>query len=198
MNTISEHTTTERKLVPKGTHPGRCISIVDLGTGPETYKGETNIRRTINITWELPKQIIEKDGELKPMRISKKFTASTDLKSTLRKFLDSWIAPTAAELRNFDPESLLGKECLVTVGHYLNQNKEQKSGVNGVSSVPEGMQIEATGTELIAYDPSKPSVNFDKLLDWQKERVQQSQEYKAANHGSNSNSTIDETTDAPF
>lgn len=195
MNIISEQTNTERKLVPKGTHPGRCISIVDLGTGPETYKGETNIRRALNITWELPKQKIEIDGELKPMRISKKFTASTDPKATLRKFLDSWIAPTAAELCNFDPESLLGKECLVTVGHYLNKNKEQKCGVNGVSSVPEGMPIEETGTELIAYDPSKPEVNFDKLLDWQKERVQQSKEYKAASKPIN---TIDETTDAPF
>jgi len=195
MNTISEHTTTERKLVPKGTHPGRCISIVDLGTGPETYKGETKMRRTLNITWELPKQTVEIDGQPMPMRISKKFTASTDPKAVLRKYLDSWIAPTAAELRNFDPESLLGKECLVTVGHYTNGRGEQAAGVNGVSSVPEGMAIESTGTELMAYDPSKPGVNWDKLLDWQKERVQQSQEYKAADK---STIGIDETTDAPF
>ena len=80
MNTISEQTNTERKLVPKGTHPGRCISIVDLGTGPETYKGETKMRRTLNITWELPKQTVETDGQPMPMRISKKFTASTDQK----------------------------------------------------------------------------------------------------------------------
>jgi len=195
MNTISEQTNTERKLVPKGTHPGRCISIVDLGTGPETYKGETNIRRSINITWELPKQTIEIDGELKPMRLSKKFTASLDPKAIFRKFIDSWIAPTAAELREFDPESLLGKECLVTVGHYTNARGEQAAGVNGVSSVPEGMPIESTGTELMAFDPSNPAINWDKLLDWQKERVQQSQEYKAVNK---STIAINETTDAPF
>jgi len=195
MNTISEHTATERKLVPKGTHPGRCISIVDLGTGPETYKGETNIRRTINITWELPKQSIEIDGELKPMRLSKKFTASLDPKAVLRKFLDSWIAPTAEQLKSFNPETLLGKECLVTVGHYTNGRGEQAAGVNGVSSLPEGMEVPATGTELMAFDPSKPGINWDKLLDWQKERVQQSQEYKA---GAKSINTIDETTDAPF
>ena len=74
MNTISEQTHTERKLVPKGTHPGRCISIVDLGTGPETYKGETKMRRTLNITWELPKQTVEIDGQPMPMRISKKLS----------------------------------------------------------------------------------------------------------------------------
>jgi len=98
-------------------------------------------------------------------------------------------------LRNFDPESLLGKECLVTVGHYTNGRGEQAAGVNGVSSVPEGMAIESTGTELMAFDPSKPAINWDKLLDWQKERVEQSQEYKAANKSTN---TVNETTDAPF
>jgi len=198
MNTISEQTNTERKLVPKGTHLGRCISIVDLGTGPETYKGETNIRRTINITWELPKQTIEIDGELKPMRLSKKFTASLDPKAVLRKFLDSWIAPTAEQLRNFDPENLLGKTCLVTVGHYTNGRGEQAAGVNGVSSLPEGMEVPATDTELMAFDPSNPAINWDKLLDWMKERVQQSQEYKKAKQATPANVTIDETVDAPF
>ena len=57
------------------------------------------------------------------------------------------------------------------------------------------MEVPATGTELMAFDPSKPGINWDKLLDWQKERVQQSQEYKA---GAKSINTIDETTDAPF
>jgi len=198
MNTISEQTNTQRKLAPKGTHVARCVALVDLGTGPETWEGETKIQRKLNITWELPKQTIDLDGQPAPMRLSKKFTASIDKKATLRKFLDAWIAPTAKELAGFNPSDLLGKECLLTVGHYDKPNGETGVAVTAVSSVPEGMTVDKTETEVWEYDPEKPTVNFDRLLDWQQERVRQSHEYRNAMKGKHDSSGLDETHNAPF
>ena len=181
MNTISDKPeNSARKLAPKGTHVARCIAVVDLGTGPETYKGETKMRRMLNVTWALPKCTIEIEGEQKPMHISKKFTASLNSKSTLRKFVDAWLAPTEKELAKFDPLEMLGKEALVTVTHYERANGDLGASIGSVSSLPEGVNVPPTETQPWSYDPSNPKLNWDKLLEWQRERVSESTEYKAA------------------
>ena len=181
MNTISDKPeNTGRKLAPKGTHVARCIAVVDLGTGPETYKGETKMRRMLNVTWALPKCTIEIEGEQKPMHISKKFTASLNSKSTLRKFVDAWLAPSEKQLAKFNPLEMLGKEALVTVTHYERANGDMGASIGSVSSLPEGVNVPPTETQPWSYDPSNPKVNWDKLLEWQRERVSESTEYKAA------------------
>ena len=198
MNTISEQTQTQRKLAPKGTHVARCVALVDLGTGLETYEGENKMQRKLNITWELPKQTIEVDGQPVPMRLSKKLTASVDRKATLRKFLDAWIAPTAKELEDFNPSNLLGRECLLTVGHYVKVNGDNGAAVTAVASLPDDITVKKTGTEVWEYDPEKPTVNFDRLLDWQQERVRQSEEYRNAMKGKHDGMGLNETADAPL
>jgi len=181
MNTISDKPeNSARKLAPKGTHVARCIAVVDLGTGPETYKGETKMRRMLNVTWALPKCTIEIEGEQKPMHISKKFTASLNSKSTLRKVVDAWLAPTEKQLAKFDPLEMLGKEALVTVTHYERANGDMGASIGSVSSLPEGVNVPPTETQPWSYDPSNPKLNWDKLLEWQRERVSESTEYKAA------------------
>jgi len=181
MNTISDKPeNSARKLAPKGTHVARCIAVVDLGTGPETYKGETKMRRMLNVTWALPKCTIEVEGEQKPMHISKKFTASLNSKSTLRKVVDAWLAPTEKQLAKFDPLEMLGKEALVTVTHYERANGDMGASIGSVSSLPEGVNVPPTETQPWSYDPSNPKLNWDKLLEWQRERVSESTEYKAA------------------
>ena len=174
----------------------RCISIVDLGTGEETYKGETKMRRMLNVTWALPKCTIEIEGEQKPMHISKKFAASLNSKSTLRKVVDAWLAPTERELANFDPLQMLGKEALVTITHYERANGELGATVGSVSSLPDGVTVPATETEPWSFDPCDPAVNWDKLLDWQRERVATSLEYKAAK--ANAGEEEDETDSITF
>lgn len=197
MNSITDKPTNNtRKLTPKGTHVARCISIVDLGTGEETYKGETKMRRMLNVTWALPKCTIEIEGEQKPMHISKKFAASLNSKSTLRKVVDAWLAPTEQELANFDPLQMLGKEALVTITHYERANGETGASVGSVSSLPDGVTVPKTDTEPWSFDPCNPSVNWDKLLDWHRERVATSLEYKAAK--ANLESADDETDSIPF
>jgi hypothetical protein len=194
MNTISEQTQTQRKLAPKGTHVARCVALVDLGTGPETWEGETKIQRKLNITWELPKQTIDLDGQPAPMRLSKKFTASIDKKATLRKFLDAWIAPTAKELAGFNPSDLLGKECLLTVGHY-----DKPNGETGVKPRPRYGSMTPKSQRCILTDcliGSKSGCGNRTNIATQ--RVRQSHEYRNAMKGKHDSSGLDETDNAPF
>ena len=195
MNIISERPTNTRTLTPKGAHVAKCITVIDLGTGPETWKEETKIQRKINVTWALPKCLIEIDGEQKPMTISKKYTASMDPKATLRKHVDSWISLKPSEVSKFDPENLLNKEALVTVTHYEKATGDQGATVSAVSSLPEGLEVPEIDLESWTFDPSEPRKNWDKLRDWQRERVAISHEYKAAKANGK---TEDETDSIPF
>ena len=195
MKIISERPTNTRTLTPKGAHVAKCITVIDLGTGPETWKEETKIQRKINVTWALPKCLIEIDGEQKPMTISKKYTASMDPKATLRKHVDSWVSLKPSEVSKFDPENLLNKEALVTVTHYEKATGDQGATVSAVSSLPEGLEVPEIDLESWTFDPSEPRKNWDKLRDWQRERVAISHEYKAAKANGK---TEDETDSIPF
>jgi len=198
MNTISDKpSNSARKLAPKGTHVARCISVIDLGTGEETYKGETKMRRMLNVTWALPKCTIEIEGEPKPMHISKKFAASLNSKSTLRKVVDAWLAPSEKQLAKFDPLEMLGKEALVTVTHYERANGDLGASIGSVSSLPDGVNVPAIDAEPWSYDPSNPKVNLDKLLEWQRERIATSLEYKTAT-ATQQQEDDDDTDSIPF
>ena len=195
MNTISERPTNTRTLTPKGAHVAKCITVIDLGTGPETWKGETKTQRKINVTWALPKCLIEIDGEQRPMTISKKYTASMDPKATLRKHVDTWLSLKPEDIRKFDPEHLLGKSGLVTVTHYEKADGETGASVSTVTSLPEGLEVPEIDLESWTFDPSDPRKNWDKLREWQRERVSISHEYKAAKANGK---TEDETDSIPF
>jgi len=46
--------------------------------------------------------------------------------------------------------------------------------------LPDGVNVPAIDAEPWSYDPSNPKVNWDKLLEWQRERIATSLEYKTA------------------
>jgi len=198
MNTISEQTQTQRKLTPRGTHVARCVAVVDLGTAPDTYEGKTTVRRKLSLTWEFPKQLIEKDGETFPMQLSRTFTASLYQDSAFRGIIDPWLAPSADEIKKFNPSVLAGKECLVSVIHETKKNGDPVDKVSSVSSLPDGTNVPETATEPWEYDPEKPTVNFDRLKEWQQKRVRTSEEYKNAMKGKHDSSGLDETDNDPF
>ena len=65
-----------------------CIRVIDLGTQKNEYQGKTTWKRQSMVIWELPEQ---KDGEEKPITISKFYNATLSEKSAvllLRQFPD--------------------------------------------------------------------------------------------------------------
>lgn len=202
-----ERPQTTRKLVPQGAHLGRCCSIVDLGTGPETWEGKTTQKRMLNITFELPGIQIEIDGEKKPMTVGRKYAASEHEKSALIILRDNWLGKpkpkynTEGEplpLPNWSPDELLGKEGSVNVQHWEKKDGTTAHKIASVTMLISGSPPVPEGGELWVYEPEFPEKNWDKLLPWMRERVATSYEYRKARRENSSSKDLDETDNVPF
>ena len=116
----------DRPIPDSGMQRARCVAILDLGTHidpkfPLDDKGRPNKRHIVQIQWELD-QLMEYEGEKKPMMATKRYTLSAHAKSNLRKDLESWYGKKFKddELESaggFDLEKLLGRPALLNLSH---------------------------------------------------------------------------------
>lgn len=178
---LSDSGSTSFAQPPTGTHAGRCISIIDLGTQRTTYEGEAQIKRQVILRWELSNELMQ-DGENKgkPFTVSRFYTASLHEKAGLRKDLASWRGRdfTPEELKGFDLKSILGKPCMLAVG----LSEKGKAKVTSVMGLPKGMvvpdQFNASFHFTLDAGDYKESA-FESLSKGFKEMVQASPEYQA-------------------
>lgn len=167
---------------PVGTHAARCVKLIDLGTQHGEYKGEPTRRNQVLVTWELPSETIEIEGEQKPITTSKFYTNSLGEKANLRRDLEGWRGRTFsdAELDRFDLEAVLGKPCMLTIVGAENG----KTKVASVSGLPKGMECPPQVNESFSFwledfDQAK----FEKVSDGIKKIIQKSEEWSAIQNG---------------
>lgn len=167
---------------PVGTHVARCFRIIDIGTQHGEYKGEPTRRSQVIVAWELPDELIEIEGEMRPVTTSRFYTNSLGEKANLRRDLESWRGRTFTkeELQRFDLESILGKPCLLTIVGGENG----KTKVSGVSGLPRNTicpeQVNPSFTFwLDEWDQDK----FDDLSDGLKKLIEKSEEYPEITSG---------------
>jgi hypothetical protein len=165
---------------PLGTHVARCFRIVDLGTQHGEYKGQPTRRSQILVSWELPDELIEIEGEQRPITTSRFYTNSLGEKANLRKDLESWRGRsfTDDELQKFDLESILGKPCLLTIVGGENG----KTKVATVSGLPRGTTCPDQINDIFSlwldeWDEDK----FESLSDGVKGIIKKSEEYVESN-----------------
>lgn len=188
---------------PVGTHVARCFRIIDLGTQHGEYKGQPTRRNQILVSWELPDELIEIEGEQRPITTSRFYTNSLGEKANLRKDLESWRGRsfTDDELRKFDLESILGKPCMLTVVGGENG----KTKVATVSGMPKNTKCPEQVNEpftfwLDEFDHNK----FDELSDGLKKIIEKSEEYPQIMNGGyatdepEQRSDFSEPDDIPF
>jgi hypothetical protein len=182
----------EFEPAPIGTHIGRCIRIIDLGTTWDDFWGKD--KHEVFFMWELPHEIKEfqdKDGNTvrEPFTVSKFYTMSLSDKAHLRHDLEAWRnkAFTEQELEGFDPSNIVGAACMINVIH---TPKKKGKGVNcvvkSVTSMAKGLECPPASHDLMYfsldredYDPTK----LEKLSKGIKARVMKSDEYKAIESG---------------
>jgi len=167
---------------PVGTHVARCFRIVDLGTQHGEYKGQPTRRNQVLVSWELPDELIEIEGEQRPVTTSKFYTNSLGEKANLRRDLESWRGRsfTEDELRKFDLEGILGKPCMLTVVGGENG----KTKVATVSGVPKNTVCPQpfnppSAFWLDEFDQDK----YDELSDGLKKIIEKSEEYPQIMNG---------------
>jgi hypothetical protein len=164
---------------PVGTHPARCVKMIDIGTQRGEYLGQVNIRRQCIVGWELPNESIpEGEAKGKPFVVSRFYTASLNEKANLRKDLENWRGRTftAQELLGFDSQNILGKPCMVSVIH----NDKGKARVSGIMALPKGMHVPPQINPSVYFSLEEfDDKVFESLSDGYKKLIAASPEYQS-------------------
>ena len=200
---------TSYEPIASGSYPARCFSMVHLGTIEENILGTIKKLNKVRISWELPTELKvfkEENGE-QPHIISKEFTLSLHEKATLRSFLKNWRGKdfTDEEAKSFDIEKLVGAPCMLNITH-----KKSKDGtrtyaeIGSISTLPKGLTCPPQITEsfIFTYETFDKD-KFEKLPDFLKQKMINSDEYKLATtlgqeHESHDNKSEQVNDDLPF
>lgn len=164
---------------PIGTHPARCIKLIDIGTQRGEYQGQITLKRQIIMGWELPMELMASgDYAGKPFTCSKFYTASLNEKSTLRADLKNWRTRdfTEEELKKFDLRTVLEKPCMISVTH----TDKGKAKVTGVMSAMKGLTMpdQVNPTVYFSLEPELfDRAVFESLSDGIKKMIQASPEW---------------------
>lgn len=158
-----------------GTYGARCCGLIDLGTQTDEYKGETNTRRKVVVTWEI--ELFMPDG--KPYTVSKFYTASLGKKANMRKDLESWrgVAFTEEQLKGFELKNLLGACCLLSI----MESETGKTKINAVMKLLKGAKVQdaINSPVYLSLEPGEFNVEiFNGLSDFFKKKIINSPEYK--------------------
>lgn len=122
------------ELHPDGMYPAVCCDVVDLGV-VETMWGP---KRQVKLVYMTP--LDKEDGT--PFLLSETHTASLAESSNLRKRLQSWRGRpfTEEELKQFDLENVLGKQCQLQVMHKQGSRGGTFANISNIVPAVKGIQ----------------------------------------------------------
>ncbi len=135
---------------PEGTHIGRCVKVIDLGTQPGSQM-YPDPKHKVMVAWELPSELHEYNGEQLPFLVTTRYTMSLHEKASLRKVLESWRgrAFTADELAGFDLKNVAGKACMLSVIH---TEDGKYANVSAVTSMVKGLEVPPAVNPVVYYE----------------------------------------------
>jgi hypothetical protein len=171
--------------VKPGTYMARCISMFELGTLKEEFRGKTKMQQKVQIRWELPTETAvfdEAKGE-EPFSVSKTYTLSMYEKSNLRKDLESWRGQgfTEEEANKFDLTILLSKPCLLSIIQQPSKTNPGRSYtvISSISPLMKGQTCpdQINPTKVLSYDNFNWEL-FESLSDFTKDKIKSSVEYQ--------------------
>jgi hypothetical protein len=169
--------------VPAGTHPARCYGMVSLGTQP-TNNPQFKPQFKVVLMFEFPNEILERNGEKKPMMISHFLSAylgSTKKPSKTNLFLTSWRGRPfkPEELAGFDLSAVVGAPCLLNIVHEERGGK-MREVIASISPLPKGMTINGQINPKIVYEiEQKQDATFQALPEWCQKMIAQCEEWNA-------------------
>lgn len=170
--------------IEAGSYPARIYQMIELGT-IAGFQGQ--LQNKVRIGFELPTELMvfdEKKGE-QPRVISQDYTLSFNEKAKLRKVIQACDPKALAVddegfMEEFDVETLIGKECLVTIAQKPKQDKSGNySFIDSVTRLPKGMVCppQVNPTQVLSYDNWNEEA-FQKLPAFIREKMESSPEYK--------------------
>lgn len=140
MGIVVKERAKEFKPAPEGLHGAVCVDVVDLGIVDTTFGKKAMVK----VVW----QIEEIDPEnKKPFQVSRRYGATLDKRSTLRKDLETWRAKkfTKEELEGFELEKLLGANCQLQVVHNVTDDGGTYANVQAIVPAAKGQKLAPQG-----------------------------------------------------
>lgn len=170
------------ELVPAGSHIGRLVRLIDLGTTINTLNGKD--RRQIFMGFELPNALMKPDESnvQHPFMAGRFFTRSMSEKANLRNFIETWRGVAFAndeEAGNFPIDKTLGQPAFLNIIHKPKQNSsDMKAVITSCVKLPKEMNCPPAVNEIIMLDlDAFDQQAYDKLSDNMKAMIQQSKEW---------------------
>jgi hypothetical protein len=191
--------------VPAGSHIGRAIHVIALGTQPAQAQFLPTFK--VLIGWEIPDEVIIKSDtkEEMPMIISKEYSLSLGKKANLRRDLEGWRGRefTGDELKGFQVENVLDKPCLLNVIHKTSAGGNVYAVISGISPLPKGVTCKPRVHELVQFEveQGKSCEAWGKIPQFIQKKIEQCEEWlhPAAQEPEPQNATVqEENSDIPF
>ena len=185
--------------VPAGNHVARIYSIVHIGHILEDTQWGAKNNNKVRITWELPNEtkVFKEEEGARPLSVSRTFNISWHEKAGLRKFVRGL---EGKDQETFDLEELIGKPCMLNVSH--NQVGDRTyANIDSAAPLPRGMEDPKPVNEpyILNYTDQWDEARFEKLPDFLKEQMKQSDEYKRKMfQGAEKASPLDDESQIPF
>jgi hypothetical protein len=167
---------------PEGSHVAILYSIVDMGTHTTVWQGQEKNQQKVRLTFELPNELKEFDGESKPMVMGAEYTVSLADLSKLKPIIEGLMGRklTDAEKANFsqtDFEALLGKTCMISVVHNESDGNTY-ANIATVSPLLKGVTVPAQVNPNVIYDiAQKDDDTFKSLPEFMQKKIKLSQEW---------------------
>ena len=175
--------------IAEGVYHAVCIGVYDLGTQCYEYNSKQIESHKVVITWELPDETIEIDGEDMPRNISKEYTHTLNKKADLCKHLEPWRGKkfTEKELEGFNIEKLLTANCQLSIVHTFKKKDARKENpwadVGGIMALPKGTKKISPINGTTVYKIEDGRNIPDKTPNFIKNKIMDSKEYKSAELG---------------
>lgn len=163
-----------KKVTPpleEGSYIARCVQVLDIG---EQYnKMADKYQRNLMLTFELPTETVEVNGEDKPRILSKIYNYTLNEKGNLRKDLVSWIGKLVFP---FDVTSLLGQVCMVGVSQRKTSTGKIRNEIKSIMKPMKGVPVpeQVTPSYIFDIDADNAVEECEKLPEWIRKMVQES------------------------
>lgn len=138
------------ELPPPGNYPAVLVGLVDLGTHEEEYQGKRYDARKVLLCWELAGEN-RSDGGPQILSMDFNLLEKMSAKSKLRKLLEGWRGRPMDDKEAIDLAVLMGKACLLNVGHKKSQKGSDYATILGVTPVLKGMAVPRPLCELFTW-----------------------------------------------
>lgn len=182
MNDVAkaEQKRTEYQPIPAKAHAGRLVGVVDMGLQPRApYQGKPKKPAyRVRLTFELPNQRIEVDGESRPRWIDKEITFSTYDNSTCVKFFKT-MDPDG--VTKGDWTKLIGTPVQVVVVHNKGDDGRIYDNIQDIVPLMDGIEVGDLENDPLIFDLSNPDMEtFDRLPKFKQDKIKANLEFKGS------------------